>query len=322
MRSLSVLTAIATLWGGALPAAGDFIRGHVFVSGLAVENCRGTEDRIFEYDPVSGQVSQFAVIPQGLCGGLSGLAFTPDGRRLRASVFQSNVILEFDSAGNREIALGAGNGIAGPLGSNNIAYDRAGNFYVVNFWTDQILQFPAGGGPALVYGDRSSGIHAPGPITIPPNGDLYYALDGSRELLRFTGPQTGSLFDRLSTGILSLASDSSGAVYVLAVDGIYRYEEGNPSTREFLASVPLSPVPASIALSPDESELYVTNANALFGIDTETGAVRPLASFSFIPGIVAGSGISVYVPEPSTLLLLAGGVGAISRRRRRAAKHT
>ena len=68
---------------GASALAGEFNPGHVYVSVEEFEVCDfGGQEAILEIDPVTGETSIFADSSDGICVG-SGLAFTPDGWRLR-----------------------------------------------------------------------------------------------------------------------------------------------------------------------------------------------------------------------------------------------
>ena len=244
------------------------------------------------------------------------MTFTPDGAALRASVWRSSTILEFDGNANVGVALGPGDGIRGPLGSNNIAYDADENFYVVNLGRRNIMRFPAGGGPGTIYADSSDGISA-GPIALAPNGDLYFAVAGRREILCFSGPHQGTLFDTLpaeAIGVASLTVDGSNTLFVLGLEDIYRYEGGNPGSRQHLAEVQASFQFASMTISPDDSALYVAALNSVFSIDPDVGTVTELG-FVETRYVVAGSGVAVYVPESSTLILLLIGLDAGVRRR-------
>ncbi len=88
---------------------------------------RGTVVRIATttFDPQTGEVSLFVELPSEQCGIIWGLAFTPDGSRLRASLYQTHQIVEFDSAGNMSVILDADDGIMSPSGSNNLADEAA-----------------------------------------------------------------------------------------------------------------------------------------------------------------------------------------------------
>ena len=77
---------------------------------------------------------------------------------VRASLGDTDQIVEFDSDGNMTVVLDAGDGITGPGGGNNLAYDVQGNFYVaVSSPRNAVLRFPVGGGPRTVFVDQSDG---------------------------------------------------------------------------------------------------------------------------------------------------------------------
>ena len=96
----------------------QFVPGHVFAVQAPGKSCKLPaefgSDRIWEIDPETGEATLFVQIPPEMCGFLTGLAFTPDGTRLRASSWLRNEILEFDSDGNMTIALDITDGIAWP----------------------------------------------------------------------------------------------------------------------------------------------------------------------------------------------------------------
>ena len=311
-KYLCALSSLGLIVAVAAPLRADFIPGRIYVSAVNREGCFGPpNDRIYEFDPLTGNAREFSVLPNEWCGALNGLSFTPDASALRAAVFLPNVILELDGNANTRVALDVRNGLAGPLGWNGIAYDQQDRFYVVNFGNDTILRFPAGGGPAIVFGDRSDGVRGPGPITPAPNGDLYYAAAGLDDILRFTGPGEAALFDTLppqTFGVDSLATDSSGNLFVLTVDGLFRYDAGDPSSRRLLAELGGSPAFSAIALSPDEGTIYVADVNRIFSVDAQLGTVANLGFIDAPPGLLVGGGIAVYVPEPSTLILLLAGL--------------
>lgn len=77
-------TLVAVIAGG--DVRGQFMPGHVFVSGGSANLCKDTSERDFIWDvnPETGDISLFVEIPGKLCDAVTGLAFTPDGRRLRA----------------------------------------------------------------------------------------------------------------------------------------------------------------------------------------------------------------------------------------------
>ena len=168
MKTKSIYAAALAVIVLAIPARGQFIPGHVFVSQARDEPCNFpsvANDRIWEIDPETGEFRLFVELPhQEFCALLSGLTFTPDGTRLRASAWARHAILEFDSEGNFTVVLDLFDGIAFPGGFNNLAYDEDGNFYVVNSFGNGLLRFPADGGPRTVFADRADGVIVGGAI--------------------------------------------------------------------------------------------------------------------------------------------------------------
>ena len=189
--------------------AGQFVPGHVFVAESSGKLCMQQEiyghDRIWEIDPETGEGTLFVEIPDDMCGFLTGLAFTLDGTRLRASSWTQSWILEFDSEGKMTIALDFTDGIACPWGFNNLAYDAHGNFYVVNKCTRNILWFPADGGPPTVFADATEGVSDGGAIAFAADGDLYMAhfLEGTSRLRRITPDGNAFPFDNFGSLILA-----------------------------------------------------------------------------------------------------------------------
>lgn len=144
-------TAILALFSvvGVSPVRAEFVPGYVYVADSAVPPCfdGGPPDRIWEVDPATGESRVFATIPEEFCGGLTGLTFTPDGQYLRASAAIAGSILEIDGAGNVGVALDREDGLVFPIGASNLAYDRAGNFWVGDFFPARVLRFPSASGP-------------------------------------------------------------------------------------------------------------------------------------------------------------------------------
>src|SRR5205085_10331567 len=105
-RSLGVLpvskawllcAVVAAVLGPAVGASAQFIPGRVYTVKPAFDTCMSTQyphERIWEMDPVSGHARVFAEIPPALCGGITSLAFTPDGSRLRAELSNHHDILQ------------------------------------------------------------------------------------------------------------------------------------------------------------------------------------------------------------------------------------
>lgn len=291
----------------AVNVRGEFVPGHIYVSEVPNTFCADPgepNDRIWQIDPESGDAILFAQLPD--CRHVTGLTFTPDGTRLRASALVTSEILEFDSEGNFTVALDADDGIAGPRGANNIAYDAEGNFYVVNAGTSTLMRFPSDGGRGTVLADWNDGIRSRGNIAFAADGDLYLspggdgAAAGDDYVLRFHPPGWEvSLFDSfgLNTTPGSVSADRSGYVYVRdSHDNIFRYVAGDPATREVLTSEIKGGVAFTIA--PDHRRLLarvVYSVVRIGSIDVQDGGLEILGELPL--GIINTNGIAV-VPYP------------------------
>lgn len=155
----ALMLGVALVIGIAAPLRAEFVPGNLYISAVPLE-AAGPADLVYEFDPATGASREIAVLPDEFAPGLTGLAFTPDYSKLRGSVSWTNSILEFDGNTNVNVALDVNDGIFLPVGSNNVAYDRAGNFYVVNQGARNIMRFPADGGPGAEFADVDGG----GPI--------------------------------------------------------------------------------------------------------------------------------------------------------------
>jgi len=299
-QRIVVASAILVLFA-ASSALADFKRGNVFVSDPSIKFCMNGDqfgwDRIWEIDPDTGVVTLFAELANEQCGYLTGLAFTPDGTRLRASSLLTESILEFASDGTFTVVLDAGDGIGFPEGSNNIAYDAEGNFYVVNTFPLNIMRFPAAGGPGEVVVDNADGVAGSGKIAFALGGDLY-SMNTSigQYALRIT-PQGGvTLFDEYKSIPTAVSADDEGHLFVGLGNGtVYRYNAGDPNSREVLVSGPPFFIDYAMTMSEDESRIYVAALNQLVAVDPVGGAVTLLAVIE--NGSYAVGGIAV-APGP------------------------
>ncbi len=333
-RSIAVAAGMALAFHVSIAgvARAQFVPGHVFVAEAAGKICMDQAvyggDRIWEIDPATGETTLFVAIPEELCGFLTGLAFTPDGTRLRASSFMRDEILEFDSEGNMTVALDSTDGIACPWGLNNLAYDEAGNFYVVNQCTRNILRFPVDGGAPTVFID---GVGSPGSIGFAADGDLYLTtgLNGINLLRRITPEGNAFPFDSFGSIITAEAvtADASGNVYVgLETAEVFRYDAGDPASKELLTVLP-SGGRYSMTMSPDQTKIYLHRLGGLLTIDVLDGAVTWLGGYNDgLWGAVGGVAVVPILPPPIPtishwgmvvlmLLLLAAGTIAIPRNR-------
>jgi len=253
------------------------------------------------------------VLTIGLALVLAGSAygeFTPHGLRLRVSLAIKNQIVEFDSDGRMTVLYDSTDGISGPFGFNNLAYDRQQppNFYVLNAGTGRILRFPPDGGPPTVFADSSDGILGSGSIAFAADGDLYFASStGAWYLQRITPEGEGFLFEDYGNFICpsALTADDAGAVYVglvgVGVAEVYRYVAGDPTSKTLLASG--APFGGShvMTMFPDQTQIYIaTTSQELYALDPSTGMVTLLAQVIGAPDAPA-YGIAVVPPRPSMI---------------------
>ena len=280
-----------------------FTPGHVFVSH-ADHNCcefSGGFDRIWEVDPETGEVSLFATmggVHGEWCGCMSGLVFSRDGSRLRSSAILSGHVLEYDPSGHFIIALASEEGIGCPAGSNNMAYDVAGDFYVVDHCFQNIKRYPADDGPPTVVADFADGVIWSGALAFTTGGDLYYAAHETN-VLRISASGDVSVFleEAPSFSPNSLAADNCGNLYVQMNTShgpeVRKYIAGDPESEQLLAELPSGTAP--IATTPDEKAIYVAQFDTLYALDIATGNLSIVAEGGFVPfGPVGGVAVAPY----------------------------
>lgn len=292
-------------------AGAQFTPGHIFVSDPAGKFCSGPPrpwDRIWEIDPDTGQVSLFAELADEWCGLVSGLAFTPDGTKLRVAQY-FNRILELDAAGNPTILLDGTDGINAPFGPNCITFDRQGDFYVSVF--GRILRFAPGSDIGEVYADEQSEPilgGSPGPITVDLSGSLYFGTVSQQlsRLFQFQGPHMGTVFDTYNNVVpKSLVADSCGSIFLgLAYGGgesnpqIVRYSSGDAGSKVVLADGTMGiGAEPTIALDPTESFLYVLAVGRTVGtLSTAGGMLTTIAELPQARDIVGIAVVPVLAP--------------------------
>ncbi len=180
MKTQYILMALWALMGLVLPGAahaggGGFTPGHVFVSVFEPDACDfGGREAIVEIDPTTGAASVFADSDDGVCL-LSGLRFTPDRTRLYAlnwgHLFDPpdlGWVQAFNPDGTSALILDQSDGLTRPSGANALAFDPAGNLYVLNAGNSTILKFPVDGGPGTVVADGGEGIVGRGALDFAP----------------------------------------------------------------------------------------------------------------------------------------------------------
>lgn len=317
MSRIRIAALLLPLIGSA--ARADFVPGRLYVSGSAGPCEEAPNQAVFEFDPVTRESRMFAQLPDDICGFMTGLAFTPDGSRLRASVWDSSSIVEIDGDGDISVAYDLNDGIVGPYGSNNLVYDDDGDFYVVNSGADQILRFPQDVGPPHIFATPAEGVTFAGPLARAADNALYYAREGFRqEIFRIAGPGQSQIFDTLpgTMTVASMVSDADGNLFVLANRAIFRYENGDPSTRRQLTNFGGTPGITGITISPDGTMLLAALGSGLYSFDSNSGASTFLGTVTSETHEGAG-GIAVAIPEPTAAVMLGLAIFVLRSRIRR-----
>lgn len=307
-------------------AVADFTPGALYVSARG-HDCGSVfppsnPDRIYEFIPATGAWNVFAELPKGPspmgghCG-ISGLTFTPDGSHLRASFQGSSSILELDGGGNWTVALNNANGITSPFGSNNLAYDPSGSLFVVNAGgtssTTNIMKFAGGAGTGTVFAAGAQGVISGGPIAAGPDGSIYYnpSIYGPQQnpgaILHYAPNGAFSLFDTLPF-VGSLATDAAGNLYASSAGGLYRYAAANPMLKSLVVAFPFFSDGPAIAQSASGDKMYYiagnSNGGAIWELDLVTGTYSEVAKTPTFQIEYIGLGLTMYVPEPTTIALM------------------
>src|SRR5262245_8083295 len=320
MRRIIYIACLALTSANLPRSDAEFVPGRLYVSGgmsFCEKGGKLEDDCIYEFDPLTGESRLFATLPESLCGHLDGATFTPDYSRLRVSSSTRNRILEFDGDGNVSVALGPQDGIAGPIGGNNIAYGPNGDFFVDG--GGRILRFPASGGPAEILADIFDGTWGNGPIAVAPDGNVYCRGISVNNpiILRVTPEGEVSTFDTLPAThrLGSLETDDEGNVFAATAGGTYRYDDQDAATRRRIGGAASVPPRSAMALSEDQQTIYEVSENVFFSVNSDTGETVRVGGIIPDPNYFfgVGYGMALYVPEPGTFLMFTLVIAGIRR---------
>lgn len=294
----------------AAACAADFVPGRLYMVENIVEGCNPLERSLIrELDPTTGNARLFAEIPNGLCGVHYGMTFTPDGQYLRVGEFLRSQVLQIDGDGNVSVALGPADGAFGPFGGNCMTYDPLGNFYLANLGGPaHIRRFSADGSASTVFANGMDGVSDGGALTAATDGSIYYigqtaGMGGT--IIRFDASGAASFLDSgLSYDHTTITVDDRGDVYAWLIDGIYRYRGGAPGSRELVASRSLRPN-VVMSFSPVDGLIYLVDEDStrISALDRDSGILHAVTPGFPQQGFL-GTGLAIYVPEPSTLALV------------------
>jgi len=243
----------------------QFAPGDVYVSEAALALCRkqdeipGGTDRIWRVDPRTGEVWLFAELTGDMCGGVSGLVFTPDGQRLRAAsivLFPADDGMEmvfadrFDSVG----------------GGGSIAFAQDGHLYYAPYSSTREFLRISAAGEAEPFDDLTP-VGSIESLTADLYGHVFVGLhrggSGDDQILRYTAGDSGS-----RTPVSKLPQRSGYLAMTLTPD----------HSRIYVVALPLGWSPSIV-----------------WSMNPQTGDLTKVAA---IGGLFAGSGIAV-VPVPS-----------------------
>jgi hypothetical protein len=239
-----------------------------------------------------------------------GMAFNSSGT-LYAAARDSNAVYSYSLAGVRTTFAT----VTSPFG---LAVDSFGDVFVGANFGASIVKYTPGGSSSVFATGTSVGA-----MTFDANGNLFesdnntiyeYAPNGTR-----TTFATG-----LPTLILGLAFDNAGNLYASDWSGeINKFTPGGQ--RSIFATFSTSMLPSGLAYDSDTGTLYmaeVANGTSQPG-QQKIFAFSPSGQMSvFATGLLTPFGIAEFgsvagTPEPGTLALMAGTLGAIALRLRR-----
>jgi YVTN family beta-propeller protein len=249
---LHSLLFLLVLWiGGAAPAAAQTdgpSRRHA-PSIVYVSNGAGG---ITEINSANNSVIATAPFKENV----TGVAITPDGRRMYAADGDAGQVVVFDTATDVPLASIA-TGIAGE--HRSVAITPDGAFVYVASQFSNTLTVIATATNTVVK-------------SIPMNGEpiwVTFSPDGSRA---YVSNQTGNTLSVVSTAAQAVIATVPGFACpfhsAFTNDGRYLFVSSqcdnavkvlNPQTNGIVKAIPTGPIPRKIAFTPDGARAYVTN---------------------------------------------------------------
>ena len=317
----------------------------VVASGLAVPQTHAgplvllvsdtTNDNVKRYDGTTGAfIDDF--IPTG-SGGLDvpqDLTIGPDGNLYVSSFFSSEVLRYDGTTGAFIDVFASAGGLSSP---NGLRFGPDGNLYVSSEVSDNVLRYNGATGAFIDVFATGDGLDGPRGLTFGPDGNLYVAGRNDDDVRRYNGA-TGAFIDLFATGAgmdapMGLTFGADGNLYVssTASDNVLRFNGATGAfIDEFVGPGAGGPEtvngPQGLTFGPD-GNLYVASAlgGGFFPPETKDVVRFDGTTGAFIDQFVptASGGLAfptfmLFVPEPTTLSLLAlGGLLVIRRRRTR-----
>jgi len=297
------------------PAAGDFVKGEVFVGAGS--------GQVFVYSPTGDLLQKLS---SGLSSETTGMAFDASGN-LYSTNFQANAIVKFDGSGNNLGTFGSGFN-AHP---ESILFDKSGNAFVGQAdGTHSILKFDSNG--SLLKTITPTSVDR-GTDWIDLSADqttLYYAGEGPtiRTISAVTGLQGPDFETGKGSQQFALRLLSDGGILVANGSNVLRYDSSGNIIKTYTGFTGASELFA-LNLDPDGKSFWtgdIGGSTQVFRVDIATGDILTHWAASK-DGASEVAGVAVFgeitqggpgggVPEPGTILLTISGLGALVFKRK------
>lgn len=249
-------------------------------------------------------------------GSSQGVAFGPDGSLYVAS-FIPDAVLKFDRSTGAHV--GGSFTTGAPLnGNSGLTFGPDGNLYAASYNGNDVLRY---NGHTGAY-DKvfATGVTTPYGVTFGRDGNLYVGDVTNNRIDRFNGT-TGAFIDHfVNGGVLNypgqFAFGPDGNLYVSSfnTNKVIQYDgtTGQVVNGSFASVI----APTGLSFGPDGSLYVASFTNGTIGrYNGLTGAFQNL----YASGLDGGPTFLTFVPEPSSIVLMAIGtigLGLWGRRRR------
>jgi tripartite motif-containing protein 71 len=230
----------------------------------------------------------------------SPVSLALNGSYLYAANFQNNTIARYNTNGVGSVWADASSGLSAPEG---LAFDRNGNLYVGNTGNNTIEKFDSSG-HGSVFAGPSPDLSGAVALAFDSSGNLYVAEWGANAIEKYDTSGNGSLFSSAVSRPSGLAFDGAGNLCATS---------WNNGTVLKLNSSGQGSIFGSGLMFPDriafdsKGDLYVADQGFNDVVRFDSSGNRSI----FASGLGEPEGIAIQVPEPSTWVMVAMGIGAV-----------